>query len=237
MALQVTPRTYSDDEVREILRLAIEREASDPSGLGRDDLLHAAAELGIATEAIDRAIAQVEHDRVLDAEITALRAERRRSFLSHATTWVIVCTALLGLDVLDGGGFWFYWPLFGWGIAVALDARSALLTDRAALRAAAEGRLAKRAKQRERAARRERRARVEQEVEAAVEQGVSALLEVAKQAGAGLEAGAGDRRPVAGRPRSRVKLADAAGDAAGEPTDDTFDDAARREFEDVPRRQ
>ena len=101
MARQVMPRTYSDDEVREILRLAIEREASDPSGLGRDDLLHAAAELGIPTEAIDRAIAQVEHDRVLDAEITALRAERRRSLVSHATTWVIVCTALLGLDVLD----------------------------------------------------------------------------------------------------------------------------------------
>ena len=52
------------------------------------------------------------------------RVEELRGFYWHFMVFVFVNAMLLGIDVLSGDGYWFYWPLFGWGIGVAVHALS-----------------------------------------------------------------------------------------------------------------
>ena len=44
------------------------------------------------------------------------------TFYIHASAFVIVNTALFAISALTGGGWWFYWPLIGWGIGLGLHA-------------------------------------------------------------------------------------------------------------------
>ena len=51
------------------------------------------------------------------------RVEALRQFYVHLTVYVVVNLFLFGLNMLiSPGSLWFYWPLMGWGIAVALHA-------------------------------------------------------------------------------------------------------------------
>jgi len=50
------------------------------------------------------------------------RVEALRGFYSHFLTYAAVMVLLFGIDVATGPRWWFYWPLFGWGIGVSLHA-------------------------------------------------------------------------------------------------------------------
>ena len=51
------------------------------------------------------------------------RAKALKSFYAHLITYVGVMVVLFFVDYSDRGGtWWFYWPLIGWGIAVAMHA-------------------------------------------------------------------------------------------------------------------
>lgn len=59
------------------------------------------------------------------------QAHRLRSFYGHLGTYVVVCVFLVAIDLFTGsdgptflGLNWAYWPILGWGIAVALHAVS-----------------------------------------------------------------------------------------------------------------
>ncbi|MBE9166675.1 2TM domain-containing protein [Pleurocapsales cyanobacterium LEGE 06147] len=50
------------------------------------------------------------------------RAKRRvrvlKGFYIHLATYIGVIALLFFIDFLTGGGWWFYWPLLGWGIGI-----------------------------------------------------------------------------------------------------------------------
>jgi hypothetical protein len=48
------------------------------------------------------------------------RAEQLQGVLIHLLVYAVVNTALFVIDLLTGGGWWFFWPLLGWGIGVLL---------------------------------------------------------------------------------------------------------------------
>ena len=51
------------------------------------------------------------------------RVEALKGFYTHLTVYVLVNLLLFTVDVLTSpDSLWFYWPLMGWGIAVALHA-------------------------------------------------------------------------------------------------------------------
>ena len=50
------------------------------------------------------------------------RVEALKGFYIHATAFVLVNIALFTINLLVGGVWWFYWPLIGWGIGLALHA-------------------------------------------------------------------------------------------------------------------
>ena len=51
------------------------------------------------------------------------RVEALKGFYTHLTVYVLVNLLLATINLLTSpGSLWFYWPLLGWGIAVALHA-------------------------------------------------------------------------------------------------------------------
>ena len=50
------------------------------------------------------------------------RVQALKGFYIHAMAFVLVNVALLGINALVGGVWWFYWPLIGWGIGLGLHA-------------------------------------------------------------------------------------------------------------------
>ena len=52
------------------------------------------------------------------------RVQELKGFYTHATAYVLVNIGLFVINVLTGGGWWFYWPLLGWGIGLGIHALS-----------------------------------------------------------------------------------------------------------------
>ena len=51
------------------------------------------------------------------------RAEMLQGYYTHLLVYVVVNTGLFLINLFtkgDDGSWWFYWPLLGWGIAVAI---------------------------------------------------------------------------------------------------------------------
>ena len=71
----------------------------------------------------------------MDEEQRRIQAERQvaklKGFYSHLFVYVAVITLLFFIDLLTGSGWWFHWPLIGWGFAVALQALGVFGFDRA----------------------------------------------------------------------------------------------------------
>jgi hypothetical protein len=50
------------------------------------------------------------------------RVQALKGFYIHATVFVLVNIGLFIINLLTGGGWWFYWPLIGWGIGLGAHA-------------------------------------------------------------------------------------------------------------------
>ena len=69
---------YSDEEAREILQRAMESDQALERGLSQDDLIEAAAEVGISREAMTRAAEALRLERLADERLREKRQGRRR---------------------------------------------------------------------------------------------------------------------------------------------------------------
>jgi hypothetical protein len=64
----------------------------------------------------------------LDTESPAYQRAKRRvdmlkAFYIHLAVYICVIAMLAVIDIADdSGNWWFYWPMLGWGIAVAIHA-------------------------------------------------------------------------------------------------------------------
>ena len=50
------------------------------------------------------------------------RAKQLKDFYTHAAVYVVVNIGLFLINLLGHGGWWFYWPLIGWGIGLGVHA-------------------------------------------------------------------------------------------------------------------
>jgi hypothetical protein len=200
---------YSDEEMKEILRRALESDASS-DGIEHEDLVAAAAEVGIDRELVERAAIEMRDEQEALENVKQRQRKRRRGFWKSLGTFAVVNAFLFAIDFVTPGGPWFYWPLLGWGLFMALHGLRVLppmsadtereLVERekrriARQRAKEARRLAKEA---ERRARRERKgdlSSAESAFEAAVEEGVTALLDALAGQLARVSQGGGDRAP------------------------------------------
>lgn len=190
-------RSYTDEELQAILRRALQRQAAKADGFGHDELMAAAREVGLDEDDVERAIAELAHERSLDDVRTSMVKRRREKWLRHLVTYLVVVGGLLGMHALTLAGSWVFWVAFGWGIGIALDTyktlrgpteeevsreRDRLNRKERRKRAAEARREAKRRRLEELRTRRERkRARSEasEQLERVIEEGVTLLLGVA----------------------------------------------------------
>jgi hypothetical protein len=172
---------YSREEAEEILRRALSREEQD--GISHDDLLAAAAEVGVEPGAVEQAAAELASERSRAEREGKVRSELRRDFWGRVGNLVGINALLLGIDWLTGPGWWVQWVALVSALLVANGAVRMLAPGEATIRRA-EKRIDKRERKRLKRERkrewarggRERRGDAEKQFERVVEEGVEALL-------------------------------------------------------------
>lgn len=175
---------YTDDQVQEILRRAIESDAAQQEGLTEAELIDAAREIGISAEHVEKAAIEVREKSAVEARRVERRRKERQRFAGSVVTYLVVNAFLALLDYMTGPGWWVQWPLVVWGLFLALDAVKLVSPKATERRDEKAERRHRRAVERERRRRareeaRHHRSSAEVEFEQAVERGVAALLGVA----------------------------------------------------------
>lgn len=199
-------REYTAEEMEAIVRRALERQGTD-EGFTHDDLMAAAAQIGLPPDEVEAAAAEVafERDRMRWEENA--KSRRRHRLLGRLGTAVGLNGVLFAIDALTGGGWWVQWVVLGTGIPLSVQALRLYRpveereVDRERKREEREQR------RRARALRRRRRPRSPTEdFEVVVERGVDLLLDALdhrrqKEPPVGSP---GQRAPAATAPRVRV---------------------------------
>jgi hypothetical protein len=206
----VDKRTYSSDDVQAILGRALERQrVGGEGGLSHDELLAIGRDVGLSAEAIEAAAGEHEREGAVDAEVERRLRKKRRGFYGHAATFVLVNAFLFALNAVTGGGFWAFWPLFGWGFGLAMHLLSAALPNRERARERARAALERRRRdderRREKTARRDQKERERAEREArrqALEQNAQRIKRAVEERLSEAVADLADRLEGAEPPRS-----------------------------------
>lgn len=188
-------KTYTQDEVNEILKRALSQQSLREQTLSHEDLVQVAAEVGIDRHALDAASAEIaksqEAELAKRSEAAELATERRiqlRRLLASAIRLGVLNGAFYFIDMHVSGGTWFQWPLLASGVLLALQVRHVVSPEQRLAR-----RRAREERERRRAARRAQIEAVKQklisatsdapaaarEFESVVQAGVTALVKVA----------------------------------------------------------
>ncbi|MDJ0620727.1 MAG: 2TM domain-containing protein [Calothrix sp. MO_192.B10] len=124
-------RYYSQEDVRQILQLAIARQAEDTDQeFSYQQLLEIAAELNIPPESLQIAEREWVDKRGEIQKREEFNSYRLGRFKKRLGNYAIVNILLLVVDLIGGGGLsWSLYVLLIWGIGVGLDAWNSLQTQ------------------------------------------------------------------------------------------------------------
>jgi len=130
-------RTYTQEEVTEILKRAMKQQNLQKDGLSHDELVEMAGEVGIDRAALESATAELVETKAdqlaREDEARALAEERSRlftGFVSSLFFYLVICGALYFIDTRFTGGTWYFWPALGWGIALVFQLNGVLFPQR-----------------------------------------------------------------------------------------------------------
>jgi hypothetical protein len=125
--------TYSQTEVNEIIRRALDKQAAQQDHLDHEDLVAIASEVGIDRASLERAKAEIAKDRdravAVDDEAKAVAAERAvqlKSFAGALFSHAVMNAGFFFIDTQFFGGTWFKWPLLGSAILLTFRLRRVL---------------------------------------------------------------------------------------------------------------
>jgi hypothetical protein len=115
-------RCYSQEDVQQILTLAIARQAGDEKEFPHEVLLEIAAELDISPDVLKLAEADWVAKQGEMHHRQAFNIHRQRRFKKRAGNFLISNTFLVLMDLLTGGGVnWSLYIVLFWGLLVGLD--------------------------------------------------------------------------------------------------------------------
>lgn len=124
------PHLQTDEDVEQILRLALRQSTGGSSLALRERLRASASELGISEEQLEAAERQYRATKERDREFEQYKREERNGFYGHLIPYVLVNIFLAAMAIGDHES-WYIYPLFGWGIGLAIHAFAALNTKSA----------------------------------------------------------------------------------------------------------
>jgi hypothetical protein len=189
--------TYSQAEINEIIRRALDKQTEREGHLDHDDLVAIADEVGIDRESLERATAELAQTRDSKLsrqdeakEIAEERTLQLKRFSATLLSHAIMNGVFYYIDTRFFAGAWFKWPLLGSAIMLTFRLRNVLAPhDKLLSRRRKEER--RREKERRRAARAAWKQRLitdwkspadnAKEFEKVVQSGVAALLEIASR--------------------------------------------------------
>jgi hypothetical protein len=123
MTNQGPKRGYTDDEARAIFERALSNQSE--TGIGHEELIAAAAEVGLSREAVERAVVQAEREAR-----QAILARRRQRLRNHLVPFVAVNSFLFVINWLTSpGAWWFLFPLVAWALGLFFHAWAALSSE------------------------------------------------------------------------------------------------------------
>ncbi len=118
---QAALRLTSDEDVDEILRLAVRRSGASSDADLRERLKQAAVELNITDEELRQAEIEFLNKKEADEAVSAAKQKLSKEFTGHLVTFVAVNVFLISINVLaDGAISWSIYPLLGWGIGLVI---------------------------------------------------------------------------------------------------------------------
>jgi transcriptional regulator with XRE-family HTH domain len=116
-------RNYSQEDVQQILNLALAERPNDGTMLSYVQLLEIAEELQIPASTLQLAEGQWLTQRGSIEKHQEFQAERRIKFYQKLGRYVVTNTFLLGLNLLTGFSVpWSLYVLLGWGLGMGLSA-------------------------------------------------------------------------------------------------------------------
>jgi hypothetical protein len=114
-------RTFNNDQASNIIRKALSIKKIDT--INYQELLEIGQELGIDPSQIQEAI-HSQDSRDNEQQLRDKWMSRQRDdFREHLWAFIIINFALVLIDLLTYGGWWFQWPLLCWGIGLAFHYR------------------------------------------------------------------------------------------------------------------
>ncbi len=115
---------YSQDEIQQILHLAIARQTQDQEDLTRSQLLEIGEELGISPSDIEAAESQWRSQKGELVHRQAFDQDRHQQFQQRSIKFIILGSFLVALNLLTSGGLsWSLYLLLCGGLALAIRAR------------------------------------------------------------------------------------------------------------------
>lgn len=127
--LEGAEKLKSDDDVDEILKLALRLQTGDDEDL-RARLIAAADELGISDTALAEAEEKYLKEQADEKEFREFKSRQRREFREHLFSYLIVNTMLVAINYITAQTInWAIWSILGWGIGLAFHAWNALNSD------------------------------------------------------------------------------------------------------------
>lgn len=114
-------RSYEDEDVRAIIDRALA--AKPKTGLSHDDLLAVGEGVGLSKADMELAARQVAVERVDRQARASVLGKRKKWLALHAGAFALLNGFFFLINFLTTPGeWWFLFPVFGWGLALALHA-------------------------------------------------------------------------------------------------------------------
>ena len=115
------PESYSQDDIQQILYLAIAAK-DDEEQLTRKQLVEIAAELDIDSSTLEIAEKQWLEQKAIDSKRRAFDLHRRQKFKQKSTKYIIVNIFLVSLNLMSAGTLsWSLYILVFWGLGLVLS--------------------------------------------------------------------------------------------------------------------
>ena len=115
-------RRYSEEEVSEIVRRALNLRGGPGDTIGHDELVDIARSSGISRSQLEAAIEDQEMTGQLDVYKEKWLKRHKKDFYDHLRVYAIVCGALAIMNLMTTRYPWVLWVMVSWGIGIAIHA-------------------------------------------------------------------------------------------------------------------
>jgi hypothetical protein len=125
--VDLSKQQYNEEEVDRIIRRALKIKKIGTTS--HQDLVGIAHEIGLDPHVIEAAIKEDRKEQEKERIWKKRLRKRKAGFTQHLYSYIIVIGALMIINVLSPGPWWFQWPALGWGIGLAFHYKSVLFPE------------------------------------------------------------------------------------------------------------